>query len=74
MNNSFEKVCCCENQKENPKHAKQKTLQPYAHNTSYGVPNTRVHAGNAILASKDSEIIGWTPRVWTHGLHLLSSH
>lgn len=43
---------------------------PYAHNTSYGVPSSRVWAGNAILASQDSEITGWAPRVWTHGPRL----
>lgn len=34
------------------------------------MPSSRVWAGNAILASQDSEIIGWTPRLWTHGPRL----
>lgn len=43
---------------------------PTTHPMVCPVPGSRVRAGNAILASQDSEITGWAPRVWTHGPRL----
>ncbi len=40
---------------------------PTTHPMVRPLPRSRVLAGNAILASQDSEITGWGPRVWTHG-------
>lgn len=43
---------------------------PSTHPMACPVPSSRVPAGNAILASQDSEITSWAPRVWTHGPRL----
>lgn len=37
------------------------------HPIAGSVPSSGVWKGSTILASKDGEIIGWTPNAWTHG-------
>lgn len=63
----------CVNQQENPKYAKQKTVLPYAHKASYGVPSAllqgayrKCHIGPLRTVRSPAG----PPRVWTHGPRL----